>query len=100
VSFCPAKHPGLRFANVAAIGNAIWLKGLGGRASFQALAYHNIQTTATMRIRKVSAWQLAAVPFLLAGAAHASLGDRLPDFKDCLKVCNCWYCLIEVPAQC
>ncbi|KAF1999997.1 Mn2+ homeostasis protein-like protein Per1 [Amniculicola lignicola CBS 123094] len=41
-----------------------------------------------MRIRGFSAWQIAAVALLFGGAAHASLGDRLPDFKDCVQVCK------------
>ncbi|KAF2398424.1 Mn2+ homeostasis protein-like protein Per1 [Trichodelitschia bisporula] len=36
------------------------------------------------------AWPLLflAALLLLAGSAHASLGDRLPDFKECVKVCK------------
>ncbi|KAF1978390.1 Mn2+ homeostasis protein-like protein Per1 [Bimuria novae-zelandiae CBS 107.79] len=41
-----------------------------------------------MRIRRASAWQVAVVLFVLIGAAHASLGDRLHEFRDCLQVCQ------------
>lgn len=34
---------------------------------------------------------------LLAGTAHASLGDRLPDFKDCVKVCVEANCEVDDP---
>ncbi|KAJ9662216.1 hypothetical protein H2201_006146 [Coniosporium apollinis] len=47
-----------------------------------------------MIIRSTSAWLLilAAVLLCFTGAAHASLGDRLPEFRECVKVCiqaNC-----------
>ncbi|KAF2687070.1 Mn2+ homeostasis protein Per1 [Lentithecium fluviatile CBS 122367] len=41
-----------------------------------------------MRIRRASVWCTTAVFFLLVTAAHASLGDRLPEFKECLKTCG------------
>ena len=46
---------------------------------------HNPYATA-MRLHTSSAWQSIAVLLLLGGAAQASLGDRLPDFKHCLEV--------------
>ncbi|KAF2133635.1 Mn2+ homeostasis protein-like protein Per1 [Dothidotthia symphoricarpi CBS 119687] len=45
-----------------------------------------------MRLRVPSAWQSIAVLVLLSGVAQASLGDRLPDFKDCLQVCTTANC--------
>lgn len=39
-----------------------------------------------MRVRGASPWQAAAVACLLARVVDASLGDRLPDFKDCVQV--------------
>jgi hypothetical protein len=39
-----------------------------------------------MKLQTSSAWQYAAVMLLLGSAAHASLGDRLPEFKHCLEV--------------
>jgi hypothetical protein len=45
-----------------------------------------IVSTTVMKIRIASAWQTIAVLLLLGGAAQASLGDRLPDFKDCVQV--------------
>ncbi|KAF1953556.1 Mn2+ homeostasis protein-like protein Per1 [Byssothecium circinans] len=41
-----------------------------------------------MRIRGARAGQFVSALFLLAGVADASLGDRLPEFKDCLAVCK------------
>ncbi|KAF2281523.1 Mn2+ homeostasis protein-like protein Per1 [Westerdykella ornata] len=41
-----------------------------------------------MRIHRLSAWQVAAMICLLSAGTHASLGDRLPDFKDCVEVCK------------
>lgn len=48
-----------------------------------------LQGYKTMGRRSQVAWQrLAVVTVLLfAGAAKASLGDRLPDFKECVQVC-------------
>ena len=43
-------------------------------------------TTPTMKIRLPAAWQTLALILLLGGAAEASLGDRLPDFKECVQV--------------
>lgn len=40
----------------------------------------------TMKIRRAPAGHVAAALLLLAGAARASLGDRLPEFKECLTV--------------
>jgi len=39
-----------------------------------------------MKLRIASAWHTLAVLLLLGGAAQASMGDRLPDFKDCVQV--------------
>jgi hypothetical protein len=39
-----------------------------------------------MKIRLPAAWQTIALIILLGGAAEASLGDRLPDFKECVQV--------------
>lgn len=44
--------------------------------------------TATMRMRRAFAWPVPIALFLLARVAHASLGDRLPEFKECLKACT------------
>jgi len=41
-----------------------------------------------MKLRIASAWHTLAVLLLLGGAAQASMGDRLPDFKDCVQVCK------------
>ncbi|KAF2115720.1 Mn2+ homeostasis protein-like protein Per1 [Lophiotrema nucula] len=41
-----------------------------------------------MKLRKGSSWHAIAALCLLSGLAHASTGDRLPDFKDCLLVCK------------
>ncbi|KAF2644774.1 Mn2+ homeostasis protein-like protein Per1 [Massarina eburnea CBS 473.64] len=41
-----------------------------------------------MRIRGARTWHTIATFLLLSGTVHASLGDRLPDFKDCLAVCK------------
>ncbi|KAF4546645.1 Mn2+ homeostasis protein [Lasiodiplodia theobromae] len=50
------------------------------------------QMASIMRVATPGApWLLSAALvalLLLAGTAHASLGDRLPDFKDCVKVCT------------
>ncbi|EFQ94237.1 hypothetical protein PTNB73_07737 [Pyrenophora teres f. teres] len=45
-----------------------------------------------MKLGTASAWQTAAVFFLLSGAAQASLGDRLPEFKACVKLCESTNC--------
>ncbi|KAF2843124.1 Mn2+ homeostasis protein-like protein Per1 [Patellaria atrata CBS 101060] len=52
-----------------------------------------------MRLRSPSAWHTIAlaIGFLFVQAAHASLGDRLPDFKDCVKVCKEVNCDVEKP---
>lgn len=42
--------------------------------------------SSTMRLPTSSVWQSVAMILLLSGAAQASLGDRLPDFKHCLEV--------------
>jgi hypothetical protein len=41
-----------------------------------------------MRQRNNSKWRFTAIAalLLLAGVAHASLGDRMPEFKECVKV--------------
>jgi hypothetical protein len=41
-----------------------------------------------LRKRGSKIWLTSAVILLLSGAAYASLGDRLPDFKECLEVCR------------
>jgi len=41
-----------------------------------------------MKFRIATAWHTLAVLLLLGGTAQASLGDRLPDFKDCVQVCK------------
>ena len=43
---------------------------------------------ATMRMRRAFAWPAPIAFFLLAHVVHASLGDRLPEFKECLKACT------------
>jgi hypothetical protein len=45
-----------------------------------------------MKVRKTSRWRVSALvgALFLATAAHASLGDRLPDFKECVKV-DLWF---------
>jgi hypothetical protein len=41
-----------------------------------------------MRHRNTSKWRFTAIAvlLLLAGVAQASLGDRLPEFKECVEV--------------
>ena len=39
-----------------------------------------------MKFRIATAWHTLAVLLLLGETAQASLGDRLPDFKDCVHV--------------
>ncbi|KAF2748012.1 Mn2+ homeostasis protein Per1 [Sporormia fimetaria CBS 119925] len=41
-----------------------------------------------MRIGYLPAWQIAAVALLLVSVVQASLGDRLPEFKECVQVCQ------------
>jgi hypothetical protein len=41
-----------------------------------------------MRLPRVSSWLTAAVIFcFLCATVKASLGDKLPDFKNCVEVC-------------
>ncbi|KAF2205617.1 Mn2+ homeostasis protein-like protein Per1 [Delitschia confertaspora ATCC 74209] len=41
-----------------------------------------------MRLSRPSAWQTLAVFCIAIGTVHASLGDRLPEFKECMQVCK------------
>ncbi|KAF2268095.1 Mn2+ homeostasis protein-like protein Per1 [Lojkania enalia] len=53
-----------------------------------------------MRMRRSSSWQIAVLVFLLTGSAQASIGDRLPDFKDCVQICidtNCGEDATSIP---
>ncbi|OCK96245.1 Per1-like protein [Cenococcum geophilum 1.58] len=57
-----------------------------------------------MKIRSPSLWHLIAATVVcsLAGTAQASLGDRLPEFRECVKVCkeaNCENDPTPIPFQ-
>jgi hypothetical protein len=39
-----------------------------------------------MKTRLPAAWYILVVLLILGGVAQASLGDRLPDFKECVQV--------------
>lgn len=40
----------------------------------------------TMKIRTGPSWHTFALLLLLGGISNASLGDMLPDFKECVQV--------------
>ncbi|PVI01414.1 Mn2+ homeostasis protein-like protein Per1 [Periconia macrospinosa] len=51
-----------------------------------------------MRVSRLSSWGTVGVFVLLMGAVHASLGDRLPEFKHCVATCKEANCL-ETPTS-
>lgn len=41
-----------------------------------------------MKVRKGAQWPMVMVVGLLCGVARASMGDHLPEFRECVRVCT------------